>query len=122
ARRRPEPHVAAARGTSAGGVVALRHRQGGTFLRVEKSARRERNLAALEEFLASFMSLPFDGEAARMYGRIKADLYRQGRPIGANDLLIAAIALSRGLIVVTSNVQAFERVAGLQIETWEAVR
>jgi tRNA(fMet)-specific endonuclease VapC len=50
---------------------------------------------------------------------IRADLERSGAGIGANDLLIAAIALARQLTVVTNNVGEFGRVPGLQVEDWE---
>jgi len=45
-------------------------------------------------------------------------LEQRGTPIGDADLRIAAIALSRGLIVVTGNVREFQRVPGLQVENW----
>jgi tRNA(fMet)-specific endonuclease VapC len=54
----------------------------------------------------------------RHYGAIRAALERKGQPIGANDLLIAAHALSEKMILVTDNVREFKRVAGLRIENW----
>lgn len=62
--------------------------------------------------------LDFDTQAAKAYASIRADLESKGKVIGANDLLISAHALSRGLILVTNNVKEFERVGGLQIENW----
>ena len=52
------------------------------------------------------------------YGPIRATLERQGTPIGAMDLLIAAHARSLGVTLVTNNPREFGRVEGLQIETW----
>lgn len=63
--------------------------------------------------------LPWDREAAKAVGPIRAELERVGRPIGAYDTLIAAHALSRGLILVTANVGEFQRVDGLPIENWQ---
>ena len=40
--------------------------------------------------------------------------------IGANDLIIAATAVASGLTLVTHNTREFGRVAGLQVEDWEA--
>ena len=83
-----------------------------------RSARAAANLRLLDRFFAPFVSLPFDDDAARHAGEIRADLVRAGTPIGPNDLLIAAIARRAGLIVVTANTREFERVVGLGVEDW----
>ena len=62
--------------------------------------------------------LPFDTAAARRYGEIRARLERLGTPIGDADVRIAAIAISRGLRVVTANERHFRRVPGLETENW----
>ena len=62
--------------------------------------------------------LAFDTAAARRYGEIRAELERLGTPIGDADVRIAAIALSRGLIVVSGNERHFRRVPELKIENW----
>ena len=53
---------------------------------------------------------------------IRAALKRQGRPIGAFDLLIGATALQYGLVLVTNNTREFERIDGLAIEDWTKAR
>jgi tRNA(fMet)-specific endonuclease VapC len=60
----------------------------------------------------------FDSKAASIYGKIRAALEKKGHPIGPNDMLIAAHALSLGLILVSDNVREFNRVRGLQLENW----
>lgn len=62
--------------------------------------------------------LPFDAAAARRYGELRAGLERRGTPLAEGDLRIAAIALARGLTVVTGNVRHFQRVPGLSVENW----
>ncbi|MCF2491291.1 type II toxin-antitoxin system VapC family toxin [Dyadobacter sp. CY347] len=85
---------------------------------VAKSQHKERNKMALENFLAPFTILDFDAQAAEKYALVRADLEAKGTIIGANDLLIAAHALSHDLILVTNNVREFERVENLKIENW----
>ena len=62
--------------------------------------------------------LPFDTVAARRFGELKAELERRGEPLAEPDLRIAAIAVSRGLTLVTRNVRHFRRVPGLVVENW----
>jgi tRNA(fMet)-specific endonuclease VapC len=87
-------------------------------------ARRSRNpeqvLAKQRLFLEAFQSLPFDDRAAEQYGEIRAVLARAGTPIGPNDLLIAAIALTHDVILVTHNTREFGRVPNLRFEDWES--
>jgi len=83
-----------------------------------KSSRPERTRASVDAFLGPFEMLPFDREAAGSYAEIRLHLERAGRPIGERDLLIAAIARSRALTVVTHNLGEFERVPGLAVEDW----
>jgi tRNA(fMet)-specific endonuclease VapC len=64
--------------------------------------------------------LPFDAEAAEVYGPLRAHLEREGRRLDEPDLRIASIALSRGLTVVTGNVRHFARVPDLEVENWLA--
>ncbi|WP_371734066.1 PIN domain-containing protein [Synechococcus sp. CCY 9618] len=52
-----------------------------------------------------------------MYGRLRADLERNGTPLAAMDLLIASHALSEGCALVTAD-QAFAHVADLHLEAW----
>ena len=85
-----------------------------------KSARTEQNLAAVRLFASKFHSLPFDDDAAEHYSRIRAELDAMGLPIGPNDLMIAAIARAKQLVLVSHNVSEFGRVQGLQVEDWEA--
>jgi len=80
---------------------------------------KSRKLAAtIERWLALFVILPWDDEAAQAYARIRAAVEAKGKPIGNLDLLIAAHALSRGATLVTNNTRHFSQVPGLRIENW----
>ena len=82
------------------------------------SSRPDQNRMALLLFLSRISVLPFDADAAREYGMIRADLTKKGTLIGANDLLIAAHARSLGLTLVTNNTREFDRVENLRVENW----
>lgn len=77
-----------------------------------------RLLRRVEEFLSEVPVLPFDVSADGEYGGIRAELEAAGRPIGSNDLLIAAHARALAATVVTANVGEFRRVPGLNVENW----
>jgi len=85
---------------------------------VENSADQERNLVALQEFVAPLEVLDLGADVASVYGRIRAALRRAGTPIGPLDTLIAAHAVALGLTLVTNNLKEFRRVPGLQAEDW----
>jgi tRNA(fMet)-specific endonuclease VapC len=74
----------------------------------------------VEAFLAEVPVLAFDVPADGAYGEIRAELEAAGRPIGGNDLLIAAHASALAATVVTANVGEFRRVRGLKVENWLA--
>lgn len=84
-----------------------------------KSARVEHNLGVFNRFFEPLRSLTFDDRAAEEYGIIRADLERAGTPIGPYDLLIAALARSRDLTLVSLNRREFSRVAGLRLTGFE---
>lgn len=63
--------------------------------------------------------LDFDDDAAISAARIKHQLFSNGTPIGVEDFLIGAIAMSREFTVVTSNMKHFERIKGLKIQDWK---
>lgn len=84
-----------------------------------RSARVAENLRLLAAFFAPLVSLPFDDACAEQYGALRASLSAAGRPIGPNDLLIAATALAHNLTLVTHNLREFSRVTGLKVEDWE---
>jgi tRNA(fMet)-specific endonuclease VapC len=85
---------------------------------VENSSRIEVNRVALIKFLSVFNILAFDDLDAIPYGRLKTNLKRNGNLIGPIDMLLAAQAVSKGLILVTNNTKEFERIEGLKIEDW----
>ena len=53
-------------------------------------------------------------------GHIRSSLEREGKIIGAMDMMIASIARAKDMVVVTNNTSEFERVDGLHVENWAA--
>ena len=84
----------------------------------DKSAHPRRNHRILDTLTEEIPCRAFEASAAAAYGKLRAALERVGRRIGPNDMLIAAHALSLGLVLVSDNLKEFERVRGLQVENW----
>jgi tRNA(fMet)-specific endonuclease VapC len=84
------------------------------------AAKREspRLTQLVEQLLGELDVLPFDIPADEAYAGIRNDLEKTGKPIGPNELLIAAHALAVGAILVTANAKEFKRVRGLTVENW----
>jgi tRNA(fMet)-specific endonuclease VapC len=85
---------------------------------VYASQQIEQNLQKLGKFVELIDVAVFDRSAAEAFGKIQAELRRDGRQIGVMDVLIAAVARSRGSIVVTNNTRDFEHIAGLTLDDW----
>ena len=83
------------------------------------SKQVEANLQLLYKFFKPLSSLPFDDRCAEEAGQIRADLAAQGKPIGPNDLLIAATARTHDAVLVSHNIREFSRITGLRLEDWE---
>ena len=74
--------------------------------------------ARVEQLLDAVDVLPLEPKADQHYGMIRSHLEKTGAVIGANDMLIAAHALSIDAVLVTDNVREFKRVKGLRVENW----
>jgi tRNA(fMet)-specific endonuclease VapC len=85
---------------------------------VAPSPSAARDAASVAQLLSYLQVLDLPEAAADHYAEIRAQLQRKGRPIGANDLLLAAHARCLGLTLVTNNVREFSRVPGLAVENW----
>ena len=85
---------------------------------VEKSKAIEKNRVALALLLANIEIMNFDSLAAESFGIVRADLEKEGTPIGPLDMMIAGHAKSLGYTIVTNNTKEFERVKGLKLENW----
>ena len=85
---------------------------------IEKSQYRQRSEDALTKFLLPLDLIDLDRSAAIEAANIRAQLERNGMPIGSYDLLIAGLARSMDMTLVTNNIREFERIVDLRLENW----
>lgn len=85
---------------------------------VERSREREFECERMRRLIQPLTILELDGESAELFGRITVHRQRMGRPVGAMDALIAAVAVAHGERLVTRNLRDFENVPGLRVETY----
>ena len=85
---------------------------------VEKSQYQQRSEDALVKFLLPFDLIELDRSAAKEAAAIRAQLEKEGMPIGPYDLLIAGLARSRNMTLATNNTKEFERIDHLRLENW----
>ena len=83
-----------------------------------KSSNYQKTIDKYNEFIDHFDKIRFNENAARLYGKIRANLEKAGTPIGPNDLIIASIVLSEDGVLVTHNIKEFSRIKNLRIEDW----
>jgi len=85
---------------------------------ISKSTSPKKRRMQLETLTSSVNILPFGLDEVRSAAAIRADLEKQGKPIGPYDVLIAGTALANKGVLVTHNTSEFSRIKGLQIEDW----
>lgn len=85
---------------------------------VMKSSNPVKNQEALERFITPLQIFEYGFDQTIVYGRIRAELERNGTPIGPLNILIASHALSLNFTLVTNNMREFRRIPDLQLENW----
>jgi tRNA(fMet)-specific endonuclease VapC len=68
--------------------------------------------------LADVAVVSFDDTSAKEFGRLRGTLARQGVAVSRIDLMIAAVALTRNLTLVTHNTVDFENIPDLRVQDW----
>ena len=116
--RRPDGPVALRAATLEAGSMAISIVVEGELRYGAQRRGSIRLTKQLEAVLSAIEALPLAEPAQRHYGIIRNELERVGRPIGHNDLWIAAHAMALGATLVTNNVGEFDRIPGLVIEDW----
>ena len=83
-----------------------------------KSEKIESNLAKIKTLENSLEIIPLGKESVEIFGIYKAKLEKAGNPLDDFDLILGSCALSHNLVLVTNNVQHFQRIEGLKITNW----
>lgn len=117
-RQRPEKVLARFKKLDPGDAVISVITWGELMYGAEKSRQRKKVLHLLEEFKSFIPVLPIPEKAGDEYGFIRASLESEGKPIGNNDLWIAAHAKATAITLITNNVREFNCVPGLKVQNW----
>lgn len=86
--------------------------------RASTAAQRTQREAFVEGLMARLPIFSFDLIAARIHARLGAELAKNGTPVGAHDLVIAATAMAHGFGVATRDDRSFPRITGLSLQRW----
>jgi predicted nucleic acid-binding protein len=88
------------------------------FAGAYKAKKRDLEIRRVKEFLSRMELLELSTQACERFGRVRSELESAGTPIGDFDIMIAAIALAHNQAVLTNDVEHFQRIPGLTVETW----
>jgi tRNA(fMet)-specific endonuclease VapC len=83
-----------------------------------KSKRIDENLTAVRTIIEHVNFLPFNEPAQLQFGKTKATLEKSGNRLDDMDIMIASIALTFNLVLVTNNTGHFDRIQELNMENW----
>lgn len=88
------------------------------FAGAYRSKKRDFEIKRVKEFLSRMELLEFSTQACERFGRIRGELESKGTPVGDFDIMIAAIALAHNQPVLTRDVEHFQKISALTVETW----
>ncbi len=118
AKHRPDSVLRRFRRLKVGEVAMSVITYGELYYGASKSKRRDEAQKTIGELASMIPVLPLATQVGEQYGVVRSELERAGRPIGNNDLWIAAHALTLGVALVTNNAREFKRIRGLEVENW----
>ncbi len=86
-----------------------------------KSRKINENISAIEKLEGKLGIIDSNKEICKNFGKLKAELEKEGKIIDDADLFIAACALTNNLILITNNEKHFERIGSLKLENWKEI-
>lgn len=82
-------------------------------------AQEQKNASDLvEKFLKSVSIMEFTEQAARVYGKLYAELKKSGKQTQEFDLMIASICIAHSAILITKNRKDFANIKDLKMVVW----
>jgi len=88
------------------------------FAGAYRSRKKEFEIKRVKEFLSRMELLEFSTQACERFGRIRGELESRGSVVGDFDIMIAAIALTHNQQLLTRDLEHFQKIPGLTVETW----
>lgn len=85
---------------------------------IRKFPAKHKYFKIFDSLLKSIEIIPFDSDTSIYAAKVKKILEKQGKPIGAYDLLIGATALCHNFTLVSANTKEFSRIPDLRLENW----
>lgn len=98
------------------GISAITH--GELMYGAMQSRQQDRVMRDIADFILWVPAMPLPESASGHYATIRAEAEAAGKPLGGNDLWIAAHAIAADLVLVTNNEREFKRVPGLRVQNW----
>ena len=83
-----------------------------------KSKRVANNLAKIKTIENTLEIISISRELVEIFGILKSNLEKAGKPLDDFDLILASTAMTHNLTIVTHNEKHFRRIDGLKIENW----
>ena len=94
--------------------IALAELYAGAYKRPQPA----RLLALIADLLQDVALLDFDATCAEQFGRVRGSLLQQGIHVPTADLMIASVALTHNLTLVTHNTADYRNIPGLRLDDW----
>lgn len=82
------------------------------------SSKIQQNLLTAENFINSLPVFSLSNDTLKKFGQLKAQLRQAGTPVADLDLLIASVAITEELILVTNNTRHYQRIVDLKLDNW----
>lgn len=82
------------------------------------SSKIKQNLTTAEIFIQNISILPLSNQTLKQFGQLKAQLRKAGTPVADFDLLIASVAITENLTLVTNNTRHYQRIPNLILDNW----
>jgi tRNA(fMet)-specific endonuclease VapC len=102
----------------AGGIAISTVVLGELYTGAYKHPNPARLLSLITDLRNEVSVLDFDAVCAEEFGKVRGGLLQQGVNVPMADLMIASVALTHNLTLVTHNTADYQNIPGLRLEDW----